>query len=46
MDLLDVAAAEAAEASIDQFINRCSRGWEDANREEEAWKESTRRVER
>lgn len=44
MDLYDVDAVEAAEASIDQFIERRARDREDANREEEAWAESTRRV--
>ncbi len=35
---------EAVEQALDQFIERRARDREDANREEEAWKESTRRV--
>ncbi len=44
MDLFDAEAAEKAEAQIDQFITKRSRERDYANREEEAWKESTRRV--
>lgn len=40
----DVEAVERAEASIDAFINKRHRGREKVNAEEEAWKESTRRV--
>jgi hypothetical protein len=43
LDLFDVAATEAAEKSIDAFIQARSRSQEEANRTEEAWKESTRR---
>ena len=43
MDLFDVAATEAAEKSIDAFIEARSRSQEEANRTEAAWKESTRR---
>ncbi len=42
MDLLDVAAAEVAEKSIDHVIAARSRSQEAANRTEEVWKESTR----
>ena len=42
MDLFDVAATEAAEKSLDAFIESRSRSQEEANRTEEAWKESTR----
>ena len=41
---LDVEAVARAEASIDAFINSRSRAKEKANTEEEAWKESTRKV--
>ncbi len=40
----DVAAVEAAEASIDQFIERRARQNDEANRLEAAWAESERRV--
>jgi hypothetical protein len=43
LNLFDVAATEAAEKSIDAFIEARSRSQEEANRNEEAWKESTRR---
>ncbi len=43
LDAFDVAAAEAAEASIDAFILKRSASQEAANREEAAWAESTRR---
>jgi hypothetical protein len=43
LDLFDVAATEAAEKSIDAFIQARSLSQEEANRVEEAWKESTRR---
>ena len=39
----DVAAVEAAEASIEAFINRRSASQEDANRIEAAWAESERK---
>jgi hypothetical protein len=42
--MLDPVAAERAERSIDEFINACSKAKKKANAEEEAWKESTRRV--
>jgi hypothetical protein len=42
MDLFDVEAVEAAEASIDAFINKRSKDKEKANEEEEVWKASTR----
>jgi hypothetical protein len=41
MDLFDVEAVEAAEASIDAFINKRSKDKEKANEEEELWKAST-----
>ena len=44
MDLFDVEATERAEAELDAFINKRSKAKEKANAEEEAWKESTRRV--
>ncbi len=44
MDLFDLEAAEKAESQIDAFILKRSRERDDANRIEEAWKESTRRV--
>ena len=44
MDLFDLEAAEKAESQIDAFILKRNRERESANREEEAWKESTRRV--
>jgi hypothetical protein len=37
----DVEAAERVEAELDAFILKRSRSQEEANREEEAWKEST-----
>ena len=40
----DVAAAERAERDLEAFINRRSKGREEANRLEAAWAESTRRV--
>ena len=40
----DLAAAERAERDLDAFINRRSKGREEANRLEAAWAESTRRV--
>jgi uncharacterized protein YifE (UPF0438 family) len=40
----NVEAVERVEAELDAFINKRSREREEANREEEAWKESTRRV--
>ena len=43
LDAFDVEAAERAEASIDAFILSRSRSQEEANREEAAWAESTRR---
>lgn len=44
VDLFDVDAIERAESEIDRFILKRSRFQEAANREEQAWKESTRRV--
>jgi hypothetical protein len=44
LERMDFEAVEAAEAALDQFIERRARGREDAQREEEFWKESTRRV--
>jgi hypothetical protein len=44
MDLFDAEAVERAEDSIDAFINKRSKAKKTANTEEEAWKESTRRV--
>jgi flavin-dependent dehydrogenase len=44
LELFDVEAAEKAEKSIDAFINARSKAKENANREQELWKESTRRV--
>ncbi len=43
MEMLDVAAHEAAEKSIGQVIEGRSRSQEAANRTEMAWKESTGR---
>jgi hypothetical protein len=40
----NVEAVERVEAELDAFINKRSREREEANREEEDWKESTRRV--
>ncbi len=40
MDLIDVAALEAAESSIDRFIEKRAREAKDANAIEELWKES------
>ncbi len=40
----DYEEVERLEAELDQFIERRARDREDANREEEAWKESTRRA--
>jgi hypothetical protein len=40
----DVEAVEAAEASLDAFINKRARDKEKANEEEELWKASTRLV--
>ncbi len=37
MDLFDVEAVEAAESSIDQFIERRARQNDEANRIEEQW---------
>jgi hypothetical protein len=42
LDLFDVEAVEAAEASIDAFIERRARDKREANRVEEAWAESER----
>ncbi len=44
MNVHDVEAAERAEASIDAFILKRSASQEKANKLEEAWAESTRRV--
>jgi hypothetical protein len=44
MDLFDVEATERIESEIDAFISKRSRERKEANAEEEAWKESTRRV--
>ncbi len=41
---LDVEAVERVEAELDAFINKRSKAKAKANAEEEAWKESTRRV--
>jgi len=43
LDLFDVEAVEAAESSIDQFIERQARQNDEANRIEEQCKASTRR---
>jgi len=43
LDLFDVEAVEAAESSIDQFIERRARQNDEANRIEEQCKASTRR---
>jgi hypothetical protein len=43
LDLYDVDAVEAAEASIDQFISKRAREKADADRVEAAWVESARR---
>jgi hypothetical protein len=40
----DLAAAERGECDLDAFINRRSKGREEANGLEAAWAESTRRV--
>jgi hypothetical protein len=44
IERLDYEEGERLEASLDQFIERRARDREEANVEEEAWKESTRRV--
>jgi hypothetical protein len=41
---LDVVATEKAEKSIDEFIDKRARDKAAANKEEEAWKASTRLV--
>ena len=43
-DLFDVGRIEAAEQSIDAFINSRSKAKEKANREEELWRASERRA--
>lgn len=43
MDLFDVDAVEAAEASLDAFIERRARDKQEANRVEEEWAVSERR---
>lgn len=43
MELFDIEAAEKAEKSIDEFINRRSKAKEKANAEEELWRASVRR---
>lgn len=44
LDRADFEAVERVEAELDAFVNKRAKEREDANREEEAWKESTRRV--
>ena len=44
LDLADVEATEAVEAGLNELINRRSASQEEANRTEELWKASERRV--